>query len=162
MSIYKIIAFILILISLVSSVGGAVYLGFNNRDQTLVSQYQPKIKLEFENLEFATTNEQKQLGYMNRKEICNRCGMLFIFEQSQPLSFWMKNTFVPLKITFIDTNGVVLNSEIGQPQVTNPTVNSVGSAIYVLEVPINSPIDLKPGDQLDMKALLTPISLHID
>lgn len=162
MSIYKIVAFILILIILVSSVGGAIYFGINNLDQVLTSQYQPKIKLEFENLEFAITNEQKQLGYMNRKEICIKCGMLFVFEKSQPLSFWMKNTLIPLKITFIDKNGLVINSEIGQPQVTNPSINSISPAQYVLEVPVTSPIDLKTGDQLDMQALLRPISPQID
>ena len=121
-------------------------------DNNLLNQ---KTILEFEKLELATTDQQRQIGYMNRESICSRCGMLFVFEKSQPLSFWMKNTLVPLKITFIDENGVVINSEIGQPKVTSPAVNSLRPAKYVLEVPIDSPIDLKPNQQIDIKKMLT-------
>lgn len=123
----------------------------NRFNDTSINQ---KIQLEFETLEIANTDIQREIGYMNRDSICIKCGMLFVFEQSMPLSFWMKNTRVPLKIIFIDQDGKVTNTEIGQPQVTNPPVVSLRPAKYVLEVPLDSPIDLKPGQMVDIQKLI--------
>ena len=66
----------------------------------------------------------------------------------------MKNTLVPLRITFIDQDGIVINTIVGQPQVTNPSVNSAKPAKYVLEVPLESTIDLKGGENIDIEDLI--------
>jgi uncharacterized membrane protein (UPF0127 family) len=153
MSIYKVVAFILVFIIIISSVGG--FLGFVNIQNQIVNNQESLVKLEFDNLEFAITDQEKQIGYMNREQICEKCGMLFIFEKEQLLSFWMKNTLVPLRITFIDQEGRVLNTELGQPQVTSPTVNSKSPAKYVLEVPVDSPIDLVPGLKVDIQEMIS-------
>jgi uncharacterized protein len=118
------------------------------------------IKLDFETLELAQTNAERQIGYMNRESICVNCGMLFIFEQTQPLSFWMKNTLVPLKIIFIDERGIVINSGIGQPQVTSPSVEANRPGKYVLEVPLDSKVKLNPGDVLDLDYLKSQGKAH--
>jgi uncharacterized membrane protein (UPF0127 family) len=111
------------------------------------------IKLDFESLELAQTSGERQMGYMNRDKICGSCGMLFIFEQTQPLSFWMKNTLVPLNIIFIDEKGVVINSGVGQPQVTSPSVSAFRPGKYVLEVPLDSKVKLNSGDVVDIEYL---------
>ena len=162
MSIYKTVTFALISIIITSLIGVILLSGFKIFGDKITQTDHQKMQLQFEKLEFAITDQEKQLGYMNRELICSRCGMLFVFEKSQPLSFWMKNTLVPLKITFIDENGVVINSEIGQPKVTSPTVNSLRPAKYVLEVSIDSPIDLKPNQQIDIKKMLTENKTHSD
>jgi uncharacterized membrane protein (UPF0127 family) len=154
MSIYKIVAFVLIFIIIISSIGGVLFLGFGTVNNNITMQTAQKVKLEFETLELAVTDQERQIGYMNRESICTKCGMLFIFENQQPLSFWMKNTLVPLKITFIDQQGRVLNAGIGQPKVINPSVNSAGPAKYVLEVPMDSPIDLTPGQEIDIQEMI--------
>jgi uncharacterized membrane protein (UPF0127 family) len=59
--------------------------------------------------------------------------MLFIFERPEPLSFWMKNTFIPLSIAFLDTDGRILNIEDMAPQ-TETTHWSKGPALYALEM----------------------------
>lgn len=51
--------------------------------------------------EFAITEEQQQHGLMNRTELPENFGMLFIFKEEDHRSFWMKNTFVDLSIAYI-------------------------------------------------------------
>jgi uncharacterized membrane protein (UPF0127 family) len=159
MSIYKIIAFILIFIIIASSIGGVLFMQFDGNSTSEVktlttSKSDINSTFEFETLELALNEKEREIGYMNRESICAKCGMLFVFENQQPLSFWMKNTLIPLKITFIDQAGRVINSEIGQPKVTNPSINSLRPAKYVLEVPIDSPMDFKPDQEVDIQTLI--------
>jgi len=59
--------------------------------------------------------------------------MLFVFAQSQPLAFWMKNTYVPLAIAYIDAQGVILNILDMKPH-DESTHPSAGAALYALEM----------------------------
>src|SRR4030095_3426198 len=59
--------------------------------------------------EVVTTPEQRAKGLMNRFSLQPDHGMLFVFEAPQPLSFWMKNTFIPLLIAFVDRRGQIVH-----------------------------------------------------
>jgi uncharacterized membrane protein (UPF0127 family) len=59
--------------------------------------------------------------------------MLFVFEAPQPLSFWMKDTYVPLSIAFVDTRGRIVNIEDMRPQDESPHF-SKGLALYAIEM----------------------------
>ncbi len=83
--------------------------------------------------EIAATRETRTNGLMNRFSLAPDHGMLFVWDKPQPLGFYMKNTFVPLSIAFIDANGRVLNIEDMQPQTTD-THWSRGLALYALEM----------------------------
>jgi len=83
--------------------------------------------------EVATTPEQRQTGLMNRFSLKPDHGMLFVFERSEPLSFWMRNTFIALSIAFISADGTILNIEDMQPQTDDPHW-SKGAALYTLEM----------------------------
>ena len=84
--------------------------------------------------EMAVTSEQRQHGFMERKTIPDGTGMLFVFENDQILSFWMKNTPHPLSIAYIDRNGTIQNIFDMTPY-SLATIVSTVSVRYALEVP---------------------------
>ncbi|HTP99301.1 MAG TPA: DUF192 domain-containing protein [Casimicrobiaceae bacterium] len=83
--------------------------------------------------EVAVTPGQRELGLMNRFSLKPDHGMLFVFERTEPLAFWMKNTFVPLSIAFIAEDGRIVNIEDMAPQTEEPHW-SKGPARYALEM----------------------------
>ena len=104
--------------------------------------------------EIARTDEQRERGYMFREEVKDGEGMLFIFERDQILSFWMKNTQVPLSIAFIAHDGRILEIFNMEPEDLNP-VRSSRSARYALEVPRGwfDRVGIQQGDRLDTVGL---------
>ena len=84
--------------------------------------------------EIARTDAQRQQGLMHRKELKDGDGMLFIFERDQILSFWMKNTLIPLSIAYISYDGIIIDIRDMYPNNTSP-VHSSRSVRYALEVP---------------------------
>ncbi len=83
--------------------------------------------------EVAATDATRETGLMNRFSLAPDSGMIFVFAQPQPQAFWMKNTYVPLSIAFIDKSGRILNIEDMAPQ-TEATHWSLGDALYALEM----------------------------
>lgn len=85
-------------------------------------------------VEVARKPEERERGLMFRKHLEPRRGMLFVFEKQDIQTFWMKNTYIPLDMVFIDDSmqvvGVVENAEpltTTQRKVDRP-------ARYVLEL----------------------------
>ncbi len=71
---------------------------------------------------------------MHRKKIPEGTGMIFIYPGDEKMSFWMKDTEVPLSIAFIDSKGVFREIFDMEP-FSLETVNSPGYRRYALEVP---------------------------
>jgi uncharacterized protein len=57
-------------------------------------------------LEVARTSQEQSTGLMNRTDLASNRGMLFVFSPPRPVSFWMKDTLIPLDMVFV-SNGVV-------------------------------------------------------
>lgn len=101
--------------------------------------------------EMAVKPEERNYGFMNRKHIPAGTGMLFVFEEEQQLSFWMKNTPHPLSIAYIDKNGKIRDIFDMEPYSLSPIL-STRSVMYALEVPKGWYADngIKVGDLVEI------------
>jgi uncharacterized membrane protein (UPF0127 family) len=88
-------------------------------------------------LEIAKTQEERSKGLMFRETLNEGHGMLFIFDTNQYLSFWMKNTLIPLDILFFNNAGKFVSRTSMEPCITSecPSYPSGGPATYAVEVP---------------------------
>jgi len=85
-------------------------------------------------VEIAATAERRSLGLMYRKDLGAEAGMLFVFDETAPLTFWMKNTPLPLDMIFIGEDRRVVGIVKDAVPFTT-TSRSVGKpSRYVLEV----------------------------
>ena len=85
-------------------------------------------------VEIVQDPEARQLGLMNREELPENQGMLFVFEVPQILSFWMRNTFIPLDIAFISETGEIVDIQRMEPLDESVNYISAKRALYALEV----------------------------
>lgn len=104
--------------------------------------------------EIAEKTEDRNHGFMERKNIPDGTGMLFIFERDQILSFWMKNTPHPLSIAYIDSKGRIRDIFDMTPYST-ASINSTVSVRYALEVPQGwyKKNGITPGDAIDISVI---------
>ena len=86
------------------------------------------------NIEIATTNGERALGLMYRRELPADAGMLFVYDPPQPITMWMRNTILPLDMIFIGTDGKVHRIESHTEPFSTDIISSDGTVQGVLEV----------------------------
>ena len=118
----------------------------------------PSVKLGGKSfsVEIADTSEKQALGLMFRDSMPADHGMLFIFPNEAPRSFWMKNTRIPLDIMYFDKQlkMVSISADTQPCRVSRcPSYPSVGPAMYVLELNAGTAAELGvgPGGKLILK-----------
>ena len=72
-------------------------------------------------------------GLMHRKGLAPNAGMLFIFDGPSQQCMWMKNTYIPLSVAFLDEEGTIINIADMQPH-SEQSHCSVQPALYALEM----------------------------
>ncbi len=97
---------------------------------TIVNSLGERIPVQ---VEIADTDAERQTGLSGRPTLAEDAGMLFVFDQEQPLSFWMKDTLIPLSIAYISTEGRIVDIQDMQPLDETPHP-SAEPAQYALEV----------------------------
>ena len=85
-------------------------------------------------VELATTPAARACGLTHRDELPKNHGMLFIYPDLRPRSFWMKDTKIPLSIAFLDDSGQIFSIQDMTPIQTDKTYPSSRPAGYALEV----------------------------
>lgn len=102
-------------------------------------------------VEVAADSESRHQGLMDRKFLKDDHGMLFVFEEEEKASFWMKNTSIPLSIAFIASDGTIRQIEDLEPYSLDPVV-STRSVLFALEVNRGwfTQRNIKPGDKADI------------
>ena len=102
--------------------------------------------------EVAATAAQQQRGLMFRTEMAHDEGMIFPYEDNpHQLSFWMRNTVIPLDIIFIGTDRKILNIAENAVPYSEESLPSVGVAAAVLEINggLSAELGIRPGDSVE-------------
>lgn len=101
-------------------------------------------------IELATTDQERELGLMYRRSLPPTSGMLFLYTEPRQIFMWMKNTFIPLDMVFIDGFGQVHRIESHTEPFSLTPISSDGEVLAVLELNAGTAaaIGLKPGDKV--------------
>ena len=101
-------------------------------------------------VEIATTEKERATGLMYRKELADGRGMLFDFSPEQNVQMWMKNTYIPLDMIFIRSDGRILRIAENTEPFSEKIIPSGGLAKGVLEVigGTAKKYGIAPGDRI--------------
>jgi len=105
-------------------------LNFDKSSLTIATAQGPKLF----HVELATTEPQREQGLMYRSTLAADAGMLFVYTYAQPVTFWMKNTIIPLDMIFIGSDGHVVSIHEREVPFSEEAIPSGEDAQYVLEV----------------------------
>ncbi|MBL4601334.1 MAG: DUF192 domain-containing protein [Emcibacteraceae bacterium] len=101
-------------------------------------------------IELALDDSHRQYGLMFRDSLAEMSGMLFVYDRKRNLSMWMKNTFIPLDIIFIDNQGKIINiAKSTQPRSLS-IIRSKKAAKAVLELNggLTDKLEIAVGDEI--------------
>lgn len=106
-------------------------------------------------VEVAKTDEERQIGLMNRDSLDEEKGMIFVFDSEKRVSFWMKNTRIPLSIAYIGKDGTIYEIYDLEPYSLEPRPSKRSSILYALEVNRGyfNRVGITPGSKIDLKGL---------
>lgn len=102
-------------------------------------------------IEVALSPAAQQQGLMYRRQMPDSAGMLFVFDVSEPLVFWMKNTIIPLDIIYADTGKQIVRIAQNTVPYSEEQIPSGNAAMYVVEMNAGFALShgLKEGDFID-------------
>jgi uncharacterized membrane protein (UPF0127 family) len=118
-------------------------------DQKILTIRTASGKLHRFTVEVAATPDQQEHGLMNRQSLDPDRGMIFPYDTPQQVSFWMKNTLIPLDMVFVRPDGTIARIENAVALNLEP-VSSLEPVNLVLEIPGGRAAELgiKPGDRV--------------
>ena len=85
-------------------------------------------------VEIADTEAKRELGLMFRKQLDQQRGMFFVFEKKQRVRMWMKNTYMPLDMVFLDQNLQIQSIVENAVPLSETIIDSVNKVDFVLEL----------------------------
>ena len=102
-------------------------------DKNIIEVRDNGVQAQFE-IELAMTAAEQSQGLMFRESMPQFSGMLFIYDRPRRVSFWMKNTLIPLDMLFIDETGVVQRIKNSATPLDETPVPGGDGIQYVLEI----------------------------
>ena len=128
------------------------YLDIKEGDNVLVS-YQ---------IEIAKTQEQKERGLMYRRSLPQNHGMLFVIDPPDVVSFWMRNTIIPLDMIFITEAGIIERIVTREDIRSLERTASYSKVAYVLEVNAKQTQKkgVRRGHRITFSCCVTLLPLH--
>jgi uncharacterized protein len=105
----------------------------------------------------ADTPDSRERGLMKIRQLCENCGMLFVFPRAGKYSFWMQSTPLPLSIAFIAADGNILN--IAEMEANSTRIHRAQDDIlYALEMNQGwfTEHAIKPQQQIEGLQLTAP------
>lgn len=122
-------------------------LGFGQADLSIISAGQTHTFT----VEIANTDEQRARGLMYRKKMSPQKGMLFFFTANRMVTMWMKNTYIPLDILFIDQKGVIVHIAKSTVPESLDFISSRKPVISALELNsgVTNSLNIQIGDKID-------------
>lgn len=126
------------------------YYTFSKEGELVFSDSLGNIKTKID-IEIADDDYQRQLGLMNRKEMKQNEGMLFIFPRQDWLSFWMRNTLISLDMIFVNENKQIVTIHKNTRILSDSSYPSTRPAKYVVEViaGFTDKYNIQVGDKID-------------
>lgn len=126
------------------------YYTFSKEGELVFSDSLGNIKTKID-IEIADDDYQRQLGLMNRKEMKENEGMLFIFPRQDWLSFWMRNTLISLDMIFVNENKQIVTIHKNTRILSDSSYPSTKPARYVVEViaGFTDKYNIQVGDKID-------------
>lgn len=101
-------------------------------------------------IEIADNDRTRMIGMMCRRSMDDNKGMFFVFPESAPQSFWMKNTLISLDILFIDEKKEIVKIHKKTIPLSEKSLPSVKNSMYVVEVAsgFTDRYGIKEGDKI--------------
>lgn len=101
-------------------------------------------------VEVAADSKSQERGLMYRRQLGANQGMLFDFHTARFVSFWMKNTYLPLDMIFVRADGTVSSIEPNAEPLSTAPIGSLEPVATVIELNGGRAhdLDIEPGDRV--------------
>ncbi len=102
-------------------------------------------------VEVADSDQERSTGLMFRRSIGDDEGMIFLYPQDETITMWMKNTYIPLDMIFIRSNGIIQRIEEHTEPFSESIISSGDKVRAVIEMKAGSTkrLGLRSGDKVD-------------
>ncbi len=122
---------------------------------SVISEEKISIESLFSKIEVVSNSQERKLGLMYRENLPYDNAMFFIWEYKKKQCMWMRNTYIPLNVAYLDSSGKILEIYDMVP-LSDESVCSKKRVRYALEVNLNwfKDNNILVGDVLDISNLV--------
>lgn len=112
----------------------AMDIPFHKQGELIFTSHRNGDTLSMIDIEVADNDQLRARGLMYRRSLPENAGMLFIQDMEEIQSFWMKNTYIPLDILFVNANKEIVTIHVNTTPLKEWNYASTEPALYVVEV----------------------------